>query len=159
MGPETNAKIDQATKDGRGPAMVEGEVQDRSTNQKVSVKTFGSMRPPLASMPSWLVDGENLRREKLRVSGANTSRRWRRRRAPWRRRLDRWFTLEGELDAGSYGGVLRARGLVGVRGVGLRYDGLYYVRRVTHKIALGHYTQKFELVREGLGSTTPMVPV
>jgi hypothetical protein len=67
--------------------------------------------------------------------------------------------LEGELDAGSYGGVLQARGLVGVRGAGFSYDGLYYVRRVTHKIALDHYTQKFELVREGLGSTTPMVPV
>ena len=66
--------------------------------------------------------------------------------------------LEGELDAGSYGGVLQARGLVGVRGAGFSYDGLYYVRRVTHKIALGRYTQRFELAREGLGSTTPVVP-
>ena len=36
-----------------------------------------------------------------------------------------------------YGGVLQARGLVGVRGAGFSYDGLYYVKRVTHKIALG----------------------
>jgi hypothetical protein len=66
--------------------------------------------------------------------------------------------LEGELDAGSYGGVLHARGLVGVRGAGFSYDGFYYVKKVTHKISLGRYSQRFELVREGLGSTTPMVP-
>jgi hypothetical protein len=30
---------------------------------------------------------------------------------------------------------------------------------VTHKISFGRYSQRFELVREGLGSTTPMVPV
>jgi hypothetical protein len=158
MGPETNAKLDQAAKDGRGPAMVEGEVQDRSTNQKVSVKTFGSLRPPLASMPSWLVDGENLRREKLRVSGANTVQAMAQAQGAMEATTDA-VKLEGELDAGSYGGVLQARGLVGVRGAGFSYDGLYYVRRVTHKIALGRYSQKFELAREGLGSTTPVVPV
>jgi hypothetical protein len=158
MGPETNATLDQAGKDGLGPALVEGEVQDRSTNQKVTVKTFGSLRPPLASMPSWLVDAANLRRQKLRESGANTVQAMAQAQGAMEATTDA-VKLEGELDAGSYGGVLQARGLVGVRGAGFSYDGLYYVRRVTHKVALGRYTQKFSLAREGLGSTTPMVPV
>jgi hypothetical protein len=53
--------------------------------------------------------------------------------------------------------VLTARSLVGVRGAGLDYDGLYYVRSVTHTIQTGTWRQSFELVREGLGSTVPLV--
>lgn len=66
-------------------------------------------------------------------------------------------TGEGELDTVRYGNVLRARKLVGVRGVGFSYDGNYYVRRVTHTIARGEYTQKFTLSREGTGSLLPVV--
>ncbi len=159
MGPETNAKLDQAAKDGLGPAMVEGEVQDRSTNQKVPVQTFGSLRPPLASMPSWLVDGPNVRRAAAaRERREHASRRWRRRRARWRRRPTRSSSRASSTPAATAACCRRAA-LVGVRGAGFSYDGLYYVRRVTHKIALGRYTQRFELAREGLGSTTPVVPV
>jgi hypothetical protein len=65
----------------------------------------------------------------------------------------------GSLDVLRYGRVLRARQLVGVRGAGLAYDGLYYVRSVTHNIERGRYTQDFELSRNGLISTLPQVPV
>ena len=37
----------------------------------------------------------------------------------------------GSLDVLRYGRVLKARGLVGVRGAGIAYDGLYYVQSVT----------------------------
>ena len=43
-------------------------------------------------------------------------------------------TARGELDVLRYGSVLKARQLVGVRGAGTAYDGLYYVKSVTHKI-------------------------
>lgn len=66
-------------------------------------------------------------------------------------------SAEGELDSVRYGSVLRARALVGVRGVGLSYDGFYYVRSVTHSIARGQYSQKFTLTREGTGTLTPVV--
>jgi hypothetical protein len=46
-----------------------------------------------------------------------------------------------------------------VRGAGDACDGVYYVRSVTHTIETGSWRQKFELVREGLGSTVPVVPV
>ena len=53
--------------------------------------------------------------------------------------------------------MLKARSLVGVRGAGVAYDGLYYVKSVTHNIKRGAYTQNFTLVREGLISLTPVV--
>jgi hypothetical protein len=49
--------------------------------------------------------------------------------------------------------------LVGVRGAGLAYDGLYYVDSVTHKLKRGEFKQSFQLSRDGLMSLTPKVPV
>ncbi|WP_328609095.1 hypothetical protein OG943_08220 [Amycolatopsis sp. NBC_00345] len=57
-------------------------------------------------------------------------------------------TGQGKLDVLRYGHVLKARGLVGVRGAGLNYDGKYYVTRVTHEIKRGEYTQSFSLTRD-----------
>ena len=66
-------------------------------------------------------------------------------------------TCEGSLDVTRYRGVLKARQLVGVRGAGLAFDGLYYVKSVTHKIKRGEYKQNFTLTRNGLVSTVPTV--
>jgi hypothetical protein len=64
----------------------------------------------------------------------------------------------GSLNVLRYGRVLKARKLVGVRGAGTAFDGLYYVRSVTHNLKRGEYTQDFELSRNGLVSTLPAVP-
>ncbi len=64
----------------------------------------------------------------------------------------------GKLDVARYGRLLKSRRLVGVRGVGLPYDGLYYVKSVTHEIERGSYKQSFSLARNGLISTLPTVP-
>jgi len=63
----------------------------------------------------------------------------------------------GSLDVLRYGHVLRSRMLVGVRGAGLAYDGLYYVNSVTHNLKRGEYKQSFTLSRDGLISITPRV--
>jgi hypothetical protein len=39
-----------------------------------------------------------------------------------------------------------------VRGLSRAYDGDYFVRRVTHRIQRGVYTQSFTLSREGIGA-------
>lgn len=67
------------------------------------------------------------------------------------------ITVSGSLDVMRYGHVLRNRMMVGVRGAGLAYDGLYYVNSVTHTIKRGEYKQSFELSRDGLISNTPKV--
>lgn len=65
----------------------------------------------------------------------------------------------GQLDVTRYGRVLKSRALVGVRGAGTPFDGLYYVKSVNHDIQRGSYKQSFELARNGLISTVPAVPV
>jgi hypothetical protein len=65
----------------------------------------------------------------------------------------------GSLDVLRYGRVLKARQLVGVRGAGIAYDGLYYVQSVTSTLKRGEFKQSFNLTRNGLVSITPRVPV
>ncbi len=67
-------------------------------------------------------------------------------------------TAEGKLDTLRYGQVLKARRLVGVRGAGTPFDGLYYVTKVTHSLKRGEYKQSFSLGRNGLISTLQTVP-
>jgi hypothetical protein len=67
-------------------------------------------------------------------------------------------TASGTLDVLRYGRMLKARRLVGVRGAGIAYDGLYYVDSVTTTIGRGKFQQNFNLTRNGLVSITPTVP-
>ncbi len=67
-------------------------------------------------------------------------------------------TATGTVDVLRYGHVLKARQLVGVRGAGVAFDGLYYVKKVTSSFKPGEFKQSFTLTRNGLVSTLPMVP-
>jgi len=67
-------------------------------------------------------------------------------------------SANGTLDVLRYGHVLKARKLVSVRGAGMAFDGLYYVKSVTHSIKRGEYKQSFTLTRNGLISTLQKVP-
>jgi hypothetical protein len=66
-------------------------------------------------------------------------------------------TASGSLDVVRYGQILKSRRLVGVRGAGPAFDGLYYVSSVTHSIKRGEYKQQFQLARNGLVSTVSQV--
>jgi hypothetical protein len=68
-------------------------------------------------------------------------------------------TATGTLNVTRYGRILKSRRIVGVRGAGPAFDGLYYVQRVTHTLKRGEFKQQFSLVRNGLVSITPRVPV
>jgi hypothetical protein len=65
--------------------------------------------------------------------------------------------VTGDVDGVRYGAVLRTRQLVGVRGMGLTWDGLYAVEQVTHRIQRGEYKQSFTLKRSGFISPSPVV--
>lgn len=67
------------------------------------------------------------------------------------------ISASGTLDVLRYGRPLRARELVGVRGGGIAFDGLYYVKSVTHNIKRGEYKQSFTLGRNRLISNLPVV--
>jgi hypothetical protein len=65
----------------------------------------------------------------------------------------------GSLNVLRYGRMLKARQLVGVRGAGMAFDGLYYVKSVTSTLSKGEFKQRFSLTRNALVSITPAVPV
>ncbi len=67
-------------------------------------------------------------------------------------------SAKGSLDVLRYGRLLKARQLVGVRGAGKLYNGLYFVKSVTTDIKKGEIKQSFNLTRNGLISITPKVP-
>jgi len=67
-------------------------------------------------------------------------------------------TASGSLSVLRYGRLLKARQLVGVRGAGLAYNGLYYVKKVTSTLKRGEFRQSFELTRNGLISIVSSVP-
>jgi hypothetical protein len=156
MGAETNATLGAFQTNALAPTMVEGQVQDRTTNRTIPVRTFGSLRPPLATQPAWLVNQPNVRTTQLRDSGLNASQAYAHAQGTVEAASDA-VTVDGELDVGRYGDVLSARALVGVRGAGYQHDGFWYVKRVSHEIKPGAYKQSFTLAREGHGSTTPVV--
>lgn len=60
---------------------------------------------------------------------------------------------EGKLTTADYGGLLRPRWPVMVRGAGRTFSGKYYVERVLHSIAGDRYEQRFTLRRNALGLT------
>jgi hypothetical protein len=157
MGAETNATISSGQTNSLAPTRVEGKVQDRQSGQQIPVVAPGvPLRPPLASQPEWLVSQPNIRTTQLRESGLNVAQAFGRAQGTVEAASDA-VTVDGELDAGRYGNLLEARGLVGVRGAGFSHDGFYYVKSVTHELEPGSYKQSFQLTREGKGSTTPVV--
>ena len=156
MGPHSNAHIPSFRYDALATTFVEGQVQDRLANQTLPVQTFASTRLPLVSQPAWATQSHTRRRQ-FRQSGLNTMQAFTRAQAETDASTDRVVEVNGELDAARYEALLQPWGLVGLRGAGYSYDGLYYVKSVTHNIGRGEYKQSFVLTREGLGSITPMV--
>jgi len=156
MGPASNVTHISFRNNALAATRVAGQVQDRLTNQSLPVQTFASLRPPLATQPAWLVHAAAGRTRRFRGSGLNFMQAMSRAQGMMEESVD-VVTAEGELDALNFGGLLQARGLVGLRGAGYSYDGLWYVKRVTHNLKKGEYTQRFTLTREGVGATVPLV--
>jgi hypothetical protein len=178
MGPQTNVNSINFTYDALAPEMITGEVVDPDLNIPIPVifPPF-STNVPLAPIPGAIFQGMRTRvsrmdlkppkaegsmsdeqREKARVAyGLSVAQAYERARSQVNDAANRTVTATGELDALRYGGVLQARTVVGLRGVGFTYDGLYFVKSVTHSIRKGEYKQRFTLQREGVGPMLPLV--
>lgn len=158
MGPQTNISSINFQYNALGPVVVSSNVTDRQTNQGMPVQTFASKRLPLATQSALSTNLPNVRKVRLENSdGLNYIQAMTLAQARTDSSLDNVVSANGELDALQYADILIPRGLVGLRGVGYSYDGLYYVKRVTHTIRNGEYKQSFSLTREGVGSTTLVV--
>jgi hypothetical protein len=118
----------------------------------IPVPDISLLRPPLALRPAVALKEENLpntsgrRVADVLLCGLSES-----------TRSTDVVSGQGKLDVLRYGRALKSRHLVGVRGAGLAYDGLYFVKSVTHELKRGEYKQSFSLSRDGLVSLTPQV--
>lgn len=182
-GPETNASSVSFTYNALSPTLIVGTIQDSRTNVSVPIVTSPlGFRIPLASQPAIIVNQPNVRvsllpttprqarratsggggeagefPEARTTSGLEVAEAMMRAQATTDASTDNVVNVSGELNALEYGDILRARGLVGLRGVGYSYGGNYYVKSVSHEISKGEYKQRFTLTREGTGSLTPLV--
>lgn len=155
MGPSTNVESLDFSLDAMAPVSSAGSMLDPTSMSAVPIPSVPSLRvPPLSSSPT-----EARRTVLLRQSANESASRASASAAAVVSNAPDSVTGNGKLDAARYGSVLRARKLVGVRGAGASYDGMYYVRRVTHQIEpqRSSYKQSFTLSREGTGSLVPMV--
>lgn len=153
MGSVDNVRSLSFSTDALSPVGTEGQFVEPFTKTTLPIPPLPTLRiPPLAAAPL------QVRRTVKARDTANAS--------PIDAGLSLLATMmsapdpvtgEGEVDATRYGAVLRARRLVGVRGVGATYSGNWFVRRVTHTIADGDYSQRFTISREGTGALLPMV--
>jgi hypothetical protein len=153
MGPATNVEGVQFSYNALAPVQVFGAVSDEDMESVIPVVTFASTRlPPLASRPSLMANQPFVRKSMLDYQGSSWIEAQAQAQSITDQSTDNVVTASGRLNVLRYGDILTAPGLVGLRGAGFSYDGLYYVKSVTHQIALGQYTQSFTLAREGTGS-------
>jgi len=67
------------------------------------------------------------------------------------RRHGWWVTATGTLNGLKYGKVLRSKRTVTIKGFGKTHNGVYYVRKVSHRLGPRTYTMDFEAVRNRIG--------
>jgi hypothetical protein len=170
VGPESNVDQIGFSYNALAPNTVAFRIQDRQTQSQFGMETFASTRPPLAMEPALIVNQPNVRRvhmgtvsvsrrneEEQQASGLAIAQAIARAQGMTDSSTDNVVTASGTLDASRYGGLLKPRGLVALRGAGFTNDGLYYVKSVSHSISRGEYKQRFTLTREGTGSLVPAV--
>jgi phage protein D len=63
------------------------------------------------------------------------------------------ITADGDLNTVAYGGILRAKRPVEVRGASGQFSGTYYVQQVLHTFSGEGYSQRFTLRRNAFGLT------
>ena len=157
MDANTNVETLSFSLDGLAKKIVVMTIMDPVTGRipiPVPVPNISLLRPPLGAIPtppmkiSFPSDGGNLNSiQAIGLALAKTG------------DTGEAISGSGTLNVLRYGSVLRANQLVGVRGAGTTYDGLYYVRTVTHNLKRGEFKESFTLSRDGLVSATQVVPV
>ena len=157
MDANTNVETLTFSLDGLAKKIVIMTIMDPITGKipiPIPVPNISLLRPPLGARPtppmkiSFPPEGGNLNSiQAIGLALAKTG------------DTSEAISGSGTLNVIRYGSVLRANLLVGVRGAGSAYDGMYYVRTVTHNIKRGEFKQSFTLSRDGLVSATQTVPV
>ncbi len=158
MGSFTNVDSLNFQNNALAATTVAGKIQDRKNNRIQKVQDKTSDRPSLSGKTA-LKSQTRVRVTQFRETGRSSLQANSRAQAMIDRSVDDVVTVTGELDSIRYGELLEIREKVGLRGAGYSYDGLYYVKSVTHKISKGEYKQSFTVTREGTETTVQRVSV
>ena len=135
---------------------------DNPPYELVPVVTLESSRlPPLAAMPAletnlltrtalWKLDQLEPTSALLQAQAITNA------------STDNVVTANCTIAPARLGTVVNAPAIVGVRGTGQAYDGLYYLKAATHQISLladagWNYTEELTMTREGTGATTSVL--
>jgi hypothetical protein len=158
MGSNTNVKNLHIEHNGLAAVKVTGGFvngdEDKAT--EIDIETT-KQKPRLAKEPALSAGSRPPRTRWLPYYGPDLVEAMARAQSLTDRSTEQVVRLQGSLDTLVYGGLLRTPGKVGVRGVGATYDGLYYVKKVKHRISRTSYTQEFTLTREGIGANVQSV--
>lgn len=169
MGPYSNVESISFDYDYTKPYFVYGYVMETSVDPyiPVPVVTLSSTRTPQLAQdpaldPSRLVS-LSMRKKLWQDQGMDPIKSLAVAQGMTDLSTDDVVTAQGRLDVTRYGNVLTAPGVVPLRGCGLQYDGLYYVKTVQHEIDVTtggdwSYAQSFTLTRDGVGSTIDRLP-
>ena len=157
LGPESTLTGVRFVTDAFAPVTIEGTVFDRGSCSPRRITADHSSLPALSARPLQTAFPEGIRRRFPADPVSDATAAAERAGSEVDRAGDA-VTAHGSVDGARYGDVLRPRGLVSVRGAGDSHDGTWYVQRVVHSLARGHYRQDVDLSRAGHGSTVPRVP-
>ncbi len=138
--------------DGNAAVLPYAHIKIAGFSVPVPVPDIGILKPPLAARPLVPTKMQLLETERLKMPEVMMAL------LAGRGGADP-VSASGSIDLTRYGRPMDARTLVGVRGAGLAYNGLYFVRSVTHTVGRGSWKQSFQLQRDGLVSNLPAVPV
>jgi hypothetical protein len=154
MDAATNVESLSFSFDGRARAQMTLAITEPNTKRSIPIPIpdIGLLRPPLAARPAIALRQEPVP-DTAKLTGIGAALVG----LAMTAQATDAISGQGRLDVLRYGHILQARRLVSVRGAGLAYDGLFYVKSVTHDIKRGEFKQSFTLARDGLVSPTPVV--
>jgi phage protein D len=158
MGPQTNIESLDFRYAALTPTVFKGTDQDADSEGDIPVVTEASTRVPLSAEPALLFDRGQAATRIVRTPGMDAAAAIAYTQGMTDRSTDNVVTASGEVDTLRYGSILKVANLVGVRGCGASYDGFYYVNSVTHALSRTQYRQQFTLGRDGVMTTTQVVP-
>jgi hypothetical protein len=160
MGTFNNIESINFTNNALTPTTVGGEIMDPDEDDPAPIETEAADLPPMAAEPTSdenllytrkilprYSQGEGVIEAETQAQGKTNS------------SSAKAVTVSGVIDTLVYSDVLHIGDIVGMRGVGWSFDGLYRIHSVNHSLKRGAYKQHFELTRDGLGSLTPVVAV
>jgi phage protein D len=151
LGATTNVNTFQARFDMLRPTTVTANGLDAATHSDQATSAETISRPGLGGAPALAADRP--RRVLLSQTGLTDAGELQTLAQAVADQSSWAIVAEGELNTAAYGGILRAKRPISVRGAGRQYSGQYYVERVLHTIADGRYIQSFSLRRNGVGLT------